>query len=149
MSAQTPPAKSGRGKIIAIVVIVIVVIAGVAAYYLFLGKGSSTPVSISISGGTGNSNGALSFNPQILAVVVGRNNTITFTNNDNTNHSINFNIVPAGVSNSTIGDSILMAGQSYTVTLTVPGSYQYHCVFHNWMTGMILVKSASPTSGGY
>jgi plastocyanin len=149
MSTSTAQAKGGMGKMIAVVVIVIVVIGGIAAYYLFLGKGTFGAAKISVSSGTGNSNGALTFSPQTLAVVLGRNNTVTFTNNDNTNHSITFNTAPAGVSNSTIGDSNLMPGQSYTVTLSVPGTYVYHCIYHNWMTGTILVKATSPTSGGY
>jgi plastocyanin len=132
---------------IAIVVIIIVLVAGVAGYYL-LGKGSSTVTSISIPNGTGNSN-ALNFSPQSISVVVGKGNTITFTNNDNTLHTVTFTSAPSGVSLSSIGDSNLMAGQSYTVTLTVPGTYQYHCTIHSWMSGTIVVNQASPSSGGY
>jgi plastocyanin len=37
----------------------------------------------------------------------------------------------------------MSAGATCTHTFTVPGTYQYDCVYHSWMTGTIVVK-ASP-----
>ncbi|MGI0090172.1 MAG: cupredoxin domain-containing protein [Nitrososphaerales archaeon] len=33
-------------------------------------------------------------------------------------------------------------GSNFSVTFTVPGTYQYHCNIHPWMNGIIIVKSS-------
>jgi plastocyanin len=160
MSSQVAPTKRAISTTI-VAIIAIVVVAGLAGgYYVFYYKGSasaacsSTAVSPSksnvvIPAGTGNTT-ALNFSPQALTVKIGANNTITFANQDNTNHTVIFTSGPCSPIGS-IGTSNLPAGASYTLTLAVPGTYQYYCNIHNWMSGTIVVKaSASSTpSGGY
>ena len=143
MSNPPQEKKSGSGRTIAIVIIVILILAGVGAYY-FLTRpvsmghtsGGST---VDIASGTG-SNNTLNFNPSAITVKIGVNNTITFTNHDSTTHSVTFTSAPSGVA-LPAGQPNLGAGQSYTVTLTSPGTYQYHCTFHSWMSGSIVVNS--------
>jgi plastocyanin len=140
---MTAKPKSGRGKMITVAAVVVVVVVIIAGYYVFSGMGSAPTgkTTITIASGT-STNNALNFNPASITVVVGKDNTIVFVNNDGTQHTVTFTSAPSGVSVSTIGTSNLAAGASYTVTLTTPGTYQYHCTIHPWMQGTIIVKSA-------
>lgn len=127
----------------AIVVVVVLVVAGIAGYYFLYGTGSgkkSTTTNIAVPSGTGASNKALTFTPQTVKVVVGVNNTVTWTNNDNTDHTITFDSAPSGVSLASLTDpNNLAPGTSFTRTLSTPGTYQYHCDIHSWMHGTITV----------
>jgi plastocyanin len=143
MSATpAPPAKKGRGRSIAIIVVVVLVVAGIAGYYFLYGMGSgkkSSTTNIAVPNGTGASNSALTFTPSTVKVVIGVNNTITWTNNDNTNHTVTFDSAPSGVSVASLSDTNLTPGTSFTRTLTTAGTYQYHCDIHSWMHGTITV----------
>lgn len=140
----------GRGRSVAIAAAVIIVVAIVAGYYLLSGTASPPPAttkssaaSVQIPSGTG-TNQALNFSPQAITVVIGVNNTITWLNDDSTFHTITFTSAPSGVSPSSLTDpSNLLAGGSYSVTLTTPGTYQYHCTIHSWMRGTITVVQAA------
>ncbi len=133
------------GRTAAIIVVVVVILAAVAGFFLYSGMGSGNPSSssnstntviVSIPSGTGN-NQAQTFSPQSLNVAAGT--MVKFVNNDNTLHTVTFTSAPSGVSLSSISDSSLAAGNSFTITLTTPGTYQYHCTIHTWMTGTITV----------
>jgi plastocyanin len=104
------------------------------------GPGTATVV---IPAGAG---GGLNFTPATATVIIGVNNTIIFTNQDTgVTHNIDFQTVPTG-SNVTAGytspnlKSPAGAGQTWSVTLTTPGTYTYVCDYHNWMKGTITVK---------
>ncbi len=138
MSSPAPPSK-GMGRTVVIAVVVVLIVAAIGVYYLYsgMGSGGSTSTStVTIPSGTG-ANQGLNFSPQSLSVAAGT--TIKFTNNDNTLHTVTFTSAPSGVSLTSISDSSLAAGSSFTVTLLTPGTYQYHCTIHSWMTGTITV----------
>jgi plastocyanin len=141
------PAKKGNGRTIAIVAVVIIIVAIIAGYYLLYGMGSGkkpTTTRIAVPSGTGASNQALNFSPQTVKVVIGVNNTVTWTNNDSTDHTITFSSAPSGVSLSSLTDSNnLSPGTSYSLTLTTAGTYQFHCEIHSWMHGTITVLASS------
>ncbi len=87
---------------------------------------------------SGAGNGA-NFSPSSLTVAPGT--TITFTNDDTgVTHNIDFTSVPGG---STVAPGTtspnLKGGNSYSITLTTPGTYTYVCDYHNWMKGTITV----------
>ena len=70
--------------------------------------------------------------PDVTHVVIGVNNTVSWMNNDNTPHTV--------TSDSNLFDSgAIAAGQSWSYTFTTPGTYQYHCSYHYWMTGTVVV----------
>jgi plastocyanin len=144
MSAATPApqaAKRGTGKILAVVIVLVIIVAAVGLYYVYYGTSKPATSTINIASGTG-SNQSLNFNPSSITVVIGKNNTIQFTNSDSTTHTVTFTSAPSGVSLSSISDSGISAGTSFTITLTTPGTYQYHCSIHSWMSGTITVVSA-------
>lgn len=121
---------------------VVIIIAVAAGAYYFLSSGPRTAqvtAKVAIPNGIG-SNQALNFNPKTITVVVGVNNTIQWTNQDSAAHTVTSTSVPSGASSFDSGN--LNAGATFTVTLTTPGTYQYHCTIHPaWMTGTIIVKS--------
>ncbi len=148
MSTSAQP-KKGGGRTVAIAVLVVVVIVAVAGFYVLSGMGSAPNTTsttntsaqsvIKIASGTGSSN-SLNFSPASLTLVIGTNNTVVWQNDDTVAHTITFTSAPAGVSVSSLSDpNNLAASGSYSVTLTVPGTYQYHCTIHSWMTGTITV----------
>lgn len=78
--------------------------------------------------------------PVNITVTLGLNNTIEWINDDVSAHTVTALIVPAG---ATYFDSGLVnSGKTFTVTLTIPGTYKYACVWHNWLAGVITVKPA-------
>jgi plastocyanin len=94
---------------------------------------------LSIVKGSGKPGSTQWFSPQNATVVIGVNNTLIWTNDDTSAHTVTSVSVPAGA--ATFNSGILAAGVDYRVTLTVPGTYQYYCSLHSWMVGTIIVKS--------
>jgi plastocyanin len=64
--------------------------------------------------------------------VVGVNNTITWTNNDNMVHTV--------TSRTGLFDSgLIEAGMTWTYTFDTPGIYNYYCTLHPWTNGTVTV----------
>ena len=81
---------------------------------------------------------SLNFQPSSITVAAGT--TITFVNSDTTGvHDIDFTSVPSGASVATSPNTNKWVGDTYSVTLTVPGTYTFICDYHSWMTGTITV----------
>jgi plastocyanin len=74
------------------------------------------------------------YSPQVIHVVIGVNNTVTWTNNDSTVHSITAN-------DQSFDSGPLNAGQIYVHQFTTPGTYQYHCIYHAWMNATVIVSA--------
>jgi cytochrome c oxidase subunit II len=120
------------------------------SWYSSLGGGSgsnSSTASVSSNGVTDTvilpsgigDNQQLNFSPPTLTVAAGT--TITFSDQDaSAVHNIDFTSVPSGstVTQGTTSPN-LKNTNSYTVTLTTPGTYTYVCDYHNWMKGTITV----------
>ena len=101
---------------------------------------SSAPANalmISIPAGSGLPSGAPGYSPDMITLVIGVNNTVTWTNNDTVHHTVTATSTPSGAAAFNSGD--MAAGATFTYTFTVPGTYQYDCLYHPWMTGTITV----------
>jgi plastocyanin len=73
------------------------------------------------------------FSPSTLTVPVGTK--VTFTQEDGTPHTV------TGSGNSAFLKSApLNKGQSYTVTFSKAGTYNYICTFHTQMHGTVVVQ---------
>ncbi len=108
-----------------------ILVAGLGALVLRQGSllgGSSAQVAIVNS----------SFSPANLTVTAGT--TVRWTNMDFVDHTVTFvgqgMGSTAGMGSGTMGH---MAGFSYTFMR--PGTYQYHCTPHPYMTGTVTVTS--------
>jgi plastocyanin len=88
---------------------------------------------VSIQPGSGANTTSLYYSPRTITVVIGVNNTVIWTNNDQTTHTV----TDKGVFDS----GLLNPGQTFTYTFTTPGTYNYYCTIHAWMTGTVIVKS--------
>ncbi len=100
--------------------------------------GASTTC-IAMPNGAGNDQ--LNFNPKSVKVVLGTNNTILWQNEDVVGHTVVSKTVPSGA--ASFQSVTINPGASYTVTLTVPGTYDYYCSIHpGWMQASIMVLPA-------
>jgi len=83
-------------------------------------------------------NNSINFTPSRIKVVIGVNNTIVWNDLDYVQHTVKSVVVPTGA--KPWSSVILNEGQTYTVVLTVPGTYKYVCSIHpDWMIGFIQV----------
>lgn len=95
---------------------------------------SSNP-QISILAGSAANTTSVYYSPPVIMVVIGVNNTVTWTNNDNAPHTVT-------ADNGSFNSGNLNFGQSWTFVFTSPGTFTYHCNYHTWMHGTIIVKSS-------
>jgi plastocyanin len=77
------------------------------------------------------------FSPATLTIAAG--DTVTWTNNDPVVHT-------ATSTTGAFDSGDLAEGDSFSVTLTTPGTYDYLCTPHPTMTGQIVVQAAAATA---
>lgn len=130
----------------------LLVAAAVGGVYLVTSSGSgsrsncatTTPatapktIQIYIYDGASNPSNTPGYTPDSVVLVIGVNNTVTWTNNDSAAHTVTSSIAPLCGS---FGSGNMNPGDTYTHTFIVAGSYEYYCAYHHWMMGTILVKS--------
>jgi plastocyanin len=102
---------------------------------------NALPISIPKgAGGNSSSTAPISgYRPGNVTIVIGTNNTLTWTNDDISPHTVTSVSVPGGA--ATFNSGIISAGQTWSITFNVPGTYQYNCALHAWMKGVVIVKS--------
>lgn len=76
------------------------------------------------------------FSPDTITVVIGKNNTVYFINDDVGVHTATSDAAGA------FDTGNIQPGSTAQITLTTPGTYTFHCIYHAWMQGTIIVKSA-------
>jgi plastocyanin len=79
-----------------------------------------------------------SFNPSSITVVLGVNNTVTWTNMDAVTHTVT---ADDGSFNAS-----LHAGTTFTHTFTTAGVFTYHCSIHKFMKGTVKVQGGSSST---
>jgi len=72
------------------------------------------------------------YTPQNITVVVGVNSTVTWVS-----RSIAYDTVTAR--DGSFGSGTIPPGGTYSFTFVTPGTYQYYCIYHPWMTGTVTV----------
>ena len=93
-------------------------------------------VSVSIIPGAGANTSSKGFSPATVTVVVGVNNTVVWTNNDTSPHTVTAN-------DGSFESGNMAPGQTYSFTFTTPGTYAYHCQYHPWMVATVIVKTGA------
>ncbi|HEV2227303.1 MAG TPA: plastocyanin/azurin family copper-binding protein [Nitrososphaerales archaeon] len=99
---------------------------------------SSACVNVTIPSGA--STIAPGFSPDTVTIVIGVNNTVFWTNSDDsgTPHTVTYKSGP----DNSLASPTLNRGETYTFTFTTPGTYGYYCTFHPAvMTGTVIVKT--------
>ena len=79
-----------------------------------------------------------SFNPSNITVVIGVNNTVTWTNHDAVTHTVTGN-------DGSWGGGVA-PGATYTHTFTTAGVFDYHCSIHTYMHGSVEVLGSSSSN---
>src|SRR5438132_10219035 len=96
-------------------------------------KGPIKNVNVTILKGAASNMSLAGFSPENITVVLGENNTVTWTNDDRSPHT-------ASSTSGAFNSGNLNQGMSYTFTFTAPGTYPYSCAYHGWMHGTVVVK---------
>jgi plastocyanin len=91
-------------------------------------------VRVSIIPGAGSY--ATGYAPDNITVVIGVNNTVVWTNNDNEPHTVT-------ASDGSFDSGNMNPGATFTYTFTKPGTYRYICTYHPWMQGYVIVVGSS------
>jgi plastocyanin len=146
--------KKGVSKTLPIAIVVVVLIVGIGGLlYLSTSRSasstgtniscssqaSSSAIQISITPGASSSSNAPGYSPDSVTLTIGKNNTVTWTNNDSVHHTVTTSSAPTRASFNS-GD--MAKGATYTCTFTTPGTYNYYCTYHSWMTGTIVVEAS-------
>jgi plastocyanin len=87
------------------------------------------------SGYTAGAKTTYGFSPDVVIVVIGKNNTVYWTNDDVAEHTATSDT--AGIFDS----GVMSPGSTFQYTFTTPGTYTYHCSLHPWMQGSVIVKA--------
>src|SRR3989441_3102630 len=96
-------------------------------------QGPIKNVNVTIVKGAASNMSLAGFSPDNINVVLGVNNTVTWTNDDKSPHT-------ASSMSGAFDSRNLNPGMSYTFTFTAPGTYPYACAYHGWMHGTVVVK---------
>jgi plastocyanin len=103
------------------------VVGSVLAASVLFARAEGPPSAVSIDNFT--------FAPQALTVKAGA--TVTWTNKDDIPHGVAW-------TNNAFGKSkALDTDDSYSLTFTTPGTYQYFCYLHPHMVGTLVVQAAT------
>ena len=98
-------------------------------------------ITVKMASGVGIQTNNLNFEPATITVVIGKNNTISWVDQDSIPHTV----TSLAGAPSSFDSGTLRQGNIFTHTFSVPGTYTYDCSFHPaWMKGTIIVKAASP-----
>jgi len=86
-----------------------------------------------IDWGSSNPYSGKSYLPVEITVVIGKNNTVVWRNDDAVDHTVT-------ADDRFFDSQIVKPGSTWTYTFTKPGTYSYHCIPHPWMTGRVIVR---------
>ncbi len=75
--------------------------------------------------------------PYEVRIAVG--GTVTWSNNDSASHTVTGGRMPEGPSGA-FDSSLFMGGNTFSHTFDKSGEYQYYCMVHPWMTGVVIVE---------
>ena len=103
---------------------------------------------VNISAGAGSSPNCAQanncFDQDVINVATGT--TVEWKNNDKVSHTVTSG-TPSDNQTGTIFDSSLIAsGKDFSFTFNNPGTYNYFCQVHPWMTGQVIVGAAAASS---
>jgi len=90
-------------------------------------------VQVTIPTGSGSDTASTGYSPSRIVVVIGVNNTVMWTNDDNMPHTVTS-------LNKTFDSGNMNPGDMWSFTFTAPGVYPYACTYHSWMKGIVIVK---------
>jgi len=93
---------------------------------------NSSVVQVSIDQGSGTNVNSPGYTPTDITIVIGENNTVRWTNNDNMPHTVT-------AADGSFDSGNMNAGDTFTHTFNSAGTFAYLCVYHHWMHGSVTV----------
>ena len=147
MQTEEESSGSPKGLLLGLGVIGIVVAAAIAGEFVLNLQPQISGPTVSVQAGVASilipPNAVVAnFDPVSVIVVIGVNNTISWTNQDSIAHTVYSSKVPPGA--SPFHSQVLNKGDTYEVTLNVTGAYDYYCNIHPaTMRASIVVKSGA------
>ena len=75
--------------------------------------------------------------PYDVSVATGA--TVLWSNDDSAAHTVSSGTIDAGLT-GVFDSGLFMAGGSFEFTFDTPGDYDYFCMVHPWMTGIVSVS---------
>lgn len=115
-----------HGAIIGIIVLVL----GIGLTPVFANEQVVIPL------GASNPKTPFSLSPSVLNIKTGE--TVVWQNNDVSSHTITTGNPSLGA-DGRIESSVIQSGNTFSYTFDKSGVYQYFCLFHPWMTGVVNV----------
>lgn len=101
-----------------------------------LGSKAELAGAITIVKGASHSDNQQFYAPATITVVIGKNNTVTWFNADDTVHTV--------TSDQGLFDSgNFNTGTKWSYTFVQPGTYSYYCTVHPFMKGIVVVVKGS------
>ena len=92
----------------------------------------SNVVQVSIDQGAGTNVNLPGYSPTDITVMIGVNNTVRWTNNDNMPHTVT-------AADGSFDSGNMNAADSFSHTFNQTGTFPYICVYHHWMHGSVTV----------
>jgi predicted secreted protein with PEFG-CTERM motif len=85
------------------------------------------------------------YNPDVVTVTPG--DTVVWTNADSSSHTVTSGNPSDNQTGTIFDSSLIRPSTTYSFTFKDPGSYNYFCQLHPWMTGEVIVAASGVTSG--
>jgi plastocyanin len=96
-------------------------------------------VGVSIVSGSRSASNLKFYDPTQADIAIGT--TVTWTNNDDTYHTVTSGNNPNSPSIGSLFDSSYVSpGQTFTFNFTKAGTFDYFCFIHPFMKGQVIVK---------
>jgi plastocyanin len=110
----------------------------VAAPHVVKATGSTPTGFITIAlGASSGASTPQTYVPDNVVVIIGKNNTVEWTNKDTNAHTVTSLSGP-----TSFNSGILSSGATFVEIFSQPGKYVYHCQLHSWMMGTVTVMSS-------
>ncbi len=84
------------------------------------------------------------YNPDSVTVAPGT--TVTWTNADSVSHTVTSGNPSDNQTGTIFDSSLIKPASTYSFTFKNPGTYNYFCQVHPWMTGDVIVSASGATT---
>ena len=84
------------------------------------------------------------YNPDVVTVTPGT--TVTWTNADSVSHTVTSGNPSDNQTGTVFDSSLVRPSATYSFTFKDPGTYNYFCQVHPWMTGQVIVAAGSSST---
>lgn len=94
---------------------------------------AGTYINVTIPNGAASPPGP-GYAPATITLVLGKNSTVAWTNDDAAIHTVT-------ATDNSFNSGNMNQGDVYVHQFTTSGTFTYRCIYHSWMQGTIIVKS--------